>query len=169
MKRDKKVQWARIEPGFHVADYASLWVPEVMLEGNAKDARLGSALARELRKQVVRELAKKYPVTTEAPPAGDAARGATLQLAISDIEGGNGYVRWFLGFGIAPTVLQVEGRITDNGVRDPSVEFVRRRSFDGYPGEVFHFVSFSEERTHRASMREIARDIAAFLGRAGAT
>ena len=167
MSKAKKVQWAKVSPGFNFADYKSVYIPEVRLEGQAKGSSLGQTLAHDLRERILRELGKKYPVTADEAASTGEGKRATLQLALSEIESGDGFVRWFIGTGIASTVLQVEGRVTETGSDEPVLEFVRHRSFDGYPFMGLNVTVFSAKATHRTSMKEIARDIAAFLGKAG--
>ena len=167
MTRDRKVQWARVKPGFRMTDYASIYVPQVRLEGNAKGDSLGPELAASLRERIFRELSKKYPVTEDPGQIPREGRKATLDLAITEIRSGNGFIRWFIGTGLAPTVLQVEGRLHESGLSEPVVEFVRRRSFDGYSYGGLNFGLFSARSTHRSSIKDIARDTAAFFGRAG--
>jgi hypothetical protein len=167
MQKTKKVQYSRVAPGFSFADYAWVYIPEVRLEGPAADSPLGPGLAQELRLRVVRELSKKYPVGKEPEGRGGQGKRGRLELAITDIESGNGFVRWFIATSIAPTLLQVEGRVVEEGKDQPEVEFVRRRSYDGHPWGGLNFTLFSDMETHRSSIKEIARDIASFLGRAG--
>jgi len=167
MSKSKKVQWAKISPGFNFADYRSVYIPEVRLEGQAKGSSLGQTLAHDLRERLLRELGKKYPVTADEVASTGEGKRATLQMALSDIRNGNGFVRWEFGSGLASTVLQVEGRVTEAGSDEPVLEFVRHRSFDGYPFMGLNVTVFSAKATHRTSMKEIARDIAAFLGKAG--
>jgi DNA-binding transcriptional ArsR family regulator len=168
MSKSKKVQWARVSPGFNFSDYKSVYVAEVRLEGQAKESSLGQTLAHDLRERVLRELGKKYPVTADEAASTGEGRRATLQMALSEIHNGNGFVRWEFGTGLAPTVLQVEGQVIEAGSDKPVLEFVRHRSFDGYPAMGFNVTVFSAKATHRTSIKEIARDIAAFLGKAGA-
>ncbi|MCB2156508.1 DUF4410 domain-containing protein [bacterium] len=99
-----------------------------------------------VRERMYRYLLRAYPHPVRvryAMPLDDPMltdhRVLTVRTYVTDVEDGQGFWRYVIGYGAGATVIQLEGRIYE-GVEDETVlaEFAIRESHGGYPNGFFN-------------------------------
>lgn len=95
--------------------------------------------------------------------AGMQKRLGVMETSITHVRRGNGILRYFLGYGLGRTDIQVEGRVTDFHSGEEIMAFVLRRYHEGNAYGGWNFRALSNEYCLRMSLEEIALNVADLL------
>ena len=162
----KLVYRARVAKDCHIAQYQTIFIHEVDIQHiPPKQADLAREAAQEFRNVLRHRLETIFPDKRVIFASNDPVTPRTLHLhcAITELKPGNGFVRWAFAMGWGASVVQLEGRGTEEGRAEALFEFARKKSFDGYPMGGLNVAVLDNEATLKQSMEQLAKDVASFL------
>lgn len=151
-----------------ICDITVLVVPPVRLAGAPKHADTWRAYAERVHRQVTRFLIRSKLfriVTTDEAflryPVKDGI-AARLDLYLTELDKGNGLLRYIAGAGAGATRLTIEGKLTSaNG--QTLAEFLDTRVNNGHPNSGLNPGALYADRCLDESIEQFALELTAFF------
>jgi len=131
---------------------------------NTKCYTLAREFASDLDSALTSSIPAETPLSVLRPGENIplTAKVADLEIAVTELDPGSGFARWFFGAGAGATKVQVEGRLTQPP-NDLVMAFAYRRAHSGNPTLGINVAALSDDYTLKELRKQFTKDITKLL------